>query len=170
MPEGLSKLRYPAGLLGEPDYFAMRRQFYDAVREIADDGTLSVDPVHSFPVPGHKDLSIDLAVFGNPARKNVLLIWANRHGGEYGACYANIAFIKAAPQLAEKYPNVTFAVFHTNNPYGFVKGTRVDHDGINPARNYVYGAPAPTSDVYHALRNTLISPRLSGVRVFESPL
>ena len=133
------------------DYFEARNKFLEAAAQ-------NVGAIKSIIHPNAKgpegrDLHMDLAVFGDPNSKSLLVIISGTHGPE-GYCGSGVQTGLLRQGLISQWGEHTkIAFIHAHNPYGFAWDTRFNEDNIDLNRNYLadFSAPLPQNPAYAAL-------------------
>ncbi|MEV6674982.1 M14 family metallopeptidase [Streptomyces sp. NPDC051162] len=105
--------------------------------------------------PGGEPLCTDVARFGPPGARRVVLCVSGTHGIEG---YAGSALQSAL--VADGYPygvrDVAFVAVHALNPFGFAHRRRVDEDNTDLNRNFVDHTRPPANAHYGALHTALV--------------
>ncbi|MGW1073722.1 M14 family metallopeptidase [Streptomyces sp. NPDC002537] len=105
--------------------------------------------------PAGERLYTDVARFGPPGARRVVLCVSGTHGIEG---YAGSAVQSAL--IADGYPygtpDVAFVAVHALNPFGFAHRRRVDEDNIDLNRNFVDHARPPANARYPGLHPALV--------------
>ncbi|MGB9098068.1 DUF2817 domain-containing protein [Erwinia sp.] len=129
-----------------PDYSAQRARFLSAVERVG--GNVTPYP-HPLSGPKGEALSTDVAVVGNPAAENLMLIVSGTHGveGYYGSD-SQIAWLEAL-DVAALPDSVALVMVHLINPWGTAHLRRVNEDNADLNRNFInFAAGSPDNAAY----------------------
>ena len=92
---------------------------------------------HSLSGPRGEELATDVATFGNPDAKRVLLLVSGTHGVEgYCGSGLQVAHMRSG-LIGEIGHDLTIKMVHALNPYGFAFKRRVNEDNVDLNRNFV---------------------------------
>jgi len=106
------------------------------------------------------DLITDVAWFGAPDARKVVLFITGTHGLEAAAGSATV--LQWIMSGAERPDGVAVMIVHAANPYGWAYSSRGDENNIDLNRNCVDRAsPAPTNAAYRELHEKVISDDVS---------
>lgn len=129
---------------------------YQAARDcflsLATPTAVSLDS-HLHPINGPDgEIAMDIAYFGNPAAKSVLVLSSGTHGVE-GYCGSFIQCELLRRGIVDKLPSdFCLIMVHGVNPYGFAWRRRVNEDNIDLNRNFIdHGARTQTNAGYAEL-------------------
>ena len=155
--------------LGDPDavttYAAARDRFEEAARYAgARLEKVSIDSRG----PSGDELSIDLALVGDPAARSTVVVTSGLHGVEgFFGSMIQVAWMRSLAQ--DELPEETSIVLiHALNPYGFAWRRRCDEQNIDLNRNYLLeGEPYSGAPPGYAELHDLLNPR-SPPRRFEA--
>ena len=132
-----------------PDYGAARERFRAAAR--ARSAALSEHVHPSARGPQGEPLAIDVALLGAPEASALLVVTSGTHGVE-GFCGSGIqvALLEdASMPAALGAAQVTLALVHAVNPYGFAHLRRNNEDNVDLNRNFRdFGTPLPRNAEY----------------------
>lgn len=143
-----------------PDYSAQRARFLAAVARL--DGHVTHYP-HPLSGPKGEALSTDVAVIGDPAAENLLLIVSGTHGveGYYGSD-SQIAWLDGL-DAATLPAGVALVMVHLINPWGAAHLRRVNEDNADLNRNFIdFAAGAPDNAAYPDLHAVYTCKDLDG--------
>lgn len=100
-----------------------------------------------------ENLSIDVAIFGDPNAEKTLFLVSGTHGQEgFLGSALQIEFIRAL----EIPKGVNIVALHALNPWGFSHLSRTDDQNIDVNRNFTdYGVPFPQDELYPSLYRAL---------------
>lgn len=137
-----------------PDYTGARDRFRAAVE--AAGGRIET---HVHPLRGARGeiLSTDVALFGDPEARGVLVVVSGVHGVEgYCGSGAQIAWLKSGA-LSRLKPGLRVVLIHALNPWGFSHDTRTTEDGSDLCRNFVdFAAPPAPQPAYEEIAAALV--------------
>ena len=154
-------------------YLAARQSFRDVAQKLG--GKLSAHPLR-VKGPDDVEVAIDMAYFGPPRARAVLVVSSGIHGveGIFGSAL-QVQFARSALGQAEVLGPSGVLLIHALNPYGFAWLRRANEDNVDLNRNFLlpgetYGG---ASKRYAALDRLLnpsgCPPRLDpafGIRLF----
>lgn len=130
--------------------------FSDAYLEAREKFVAAVPGLRSYPCsskgPSGEALFTDVAYFGSPDAKRLLVLVSGTHGPEgYHGSAAQLLFLRA--KLHENLPPSTAVLFiHALNCYGFAWNRRSTAEGCDLNRNFIdFSKPAPPNPEYELL-------------------
>lgn len=147
-----------ADALFSKGYAEGRAKFLDACERAGARLDARVNP--SAHAPDGGDLITDVAWFGAPEARKVVVFITGTHGLEAAAGSATVLqWIKSG---AERPDGVAVMIVHAANPYGWAHSSRGDENNIDLNRNCIDRAsPLPTNAAYRELHETVISADVS---------
>ena len=87
--------------------------------------------------PAGEDLTTDVAIWGDRAAEQALLIMSGTHGVEgYAGSGCQLGFLND-PGFANPPRGLRIVLIHAINPYGFAWNRRVNEDNVDLNRNFV---------------------------------
>jgi len=107
--------------------------------------------------PDGADLYTDVARFGAPGAKKMLVLISGTHGVE-GFCGsgAQVDYLRRG-EVASLPGDIGLLMIHAINPYGFAWLRRVTHENIDLNRNWVdFERPLPSNAGYEALSTAIV--------------
>ncbi|WOH63948.1 DUF2817 domain-containing protein [Bradyrhizobium sp. BWA-3-5] len=116
--------------------------------------------------PSGEVLFTDVAYFGNPEAKRLLVLVSGTHGAEgYCGSAAQLSLIHA--KFHEQLPSSTAVLcIHALNCYGFAWDRRATAEGCDLNRNYIdFSKPPPSNPGYEELADHFIPADLSEERL-----
>jgi hypothetical protein len=123
-----------------------------------------LDPfAHLHPMLGRdgETLAMDVARFGPPDAKSLLILTSACHGVE-GFCGSGVqGALLADPQFHAQADRAGVAVLyvHALNPYGFSWWRRTTHENVDLNRNFLdFSQPLPANAGYDELAHALVPP------------
>ncbi len=115
------------------DYQSARDCFLSLVNELSGELETSLHPLAG----PDGEVAMDIARFGNPEARQVLVLSSGTHGVE-GYCGSFIQCRLLKEGIADRLPNdLGLLMVHGVNPYGFAWQRRVNEDNIDLNRNFV---------------------------------
>ena len=139
-------------------YIEARDKFFAAAKANGMPITRHINPVARGAAG--EELSIDVAVLGEPSAKAMLLLLSATHGVE-GFCGSGcqVALLHDAEFLAAARVSQVQVVFlHALNPYGFSHLRRTNEDNVDLNRNFRDFATPPASNAAYANVHPFIVP------------
>lgn len=123
--------------------------------------------------PSGEALFTDVAYYGNPDAKNLLVLVSATHGPEgYCGSAAQLAFLAAG--FHENLPiSTAVLVIHALNSYGFAWDRRVTEEGCDLNRNFIdFSQPVPSNSGYEELAEYFVPSDISqeGIRRAEAAI
>ena len=137
------------------NYVDARSRFLDAVARVEAPLETFENPIGKGP--SGEALATDVALFGPPDAKQLLILVSGTHGVEgFAGSGAQIAMIEGL-RFAALPARTAVLVVHAINPYGFAWLRRVNEDNVDLNRNSIdFSAPPPSSDTFVALAPHLV--------------
>ncbi|MCK1745629.1 DUF2817 domain-containing protein [Bradyrhizobium sp. 139] len=130
--------------------------FSDAYLEAREKFVAAVPTPRSYPCsskgPSGEALFTDVAYFGSPDARKLLVLVSGTHGPEgYHGSAAQLLFLRA--KLHEELPSSTAVLFiHALNCYGFAWDRRSTAEGCDLNRNFIdFSKPVPPNPEYEEL-------------------
>jgi hypothetical protein len=155
----------PTGDVFPTDYRTARARFRDAASAagfaLSAHATGQPDPFGNPAAPAAADLTIDVAIGGDPSARGVVVLTSGLHGAEgpFGSAVQS-AWLESLPPRWTPPAGVRVVLMHALNPWGFARLRRTDEDNVDLNRNFLpageeYRGSAPLADL---VQNAL-SPR-----------
>lgn len=146
-------------------YAQARAQFLQEVSTAAQDVSAQEFTLQTrlHPLRGAdgEELALDVARFGAPDAKKVLIISSACHGVE-GYCGSGVqvhALRERGLLQQAREQGVTLLFLHALNPWGFSWKRRVTHENVDLNRNFQdFNAPLPDNPAYAQLHEILLPP------------
>jgi len=133
-----------------PDYFTARDRFRAAAARL--NGRLEAVPF-STPGPKREALTMDVAQFGAPEPRRVVLVSSGLHGVEgFSGSAVQLAWLNARPSDWAPAPGTALVMAHAVNPVGFVHGRRWNENNVDLNRNFLLDRAFLTDTDYQAFR------------------
>ena len=146
-----------AGTQTAGPYLSARQSFRDVAQKLG--GKLSAHPLRARG-PNDVELAIDMAYFGPPRARALLVVSSGIHGveGLFGSAL-QVQFARSALGQAEILGPSGVLLIHALNPYGFAWLRRANEDNVDLNRNFLLPGEdcQGTSETYAAL-NRLLNP------------
>jgi hypothetical protein len=134
-----------------PDYFTARDRFRAAAVRL--NGRLEAVP---FSTPGANGevLTMDVAHFGDPDPRRVVIVSSGLHGVEgFSGSAVQLAWLNSRPPEWSPAPGTALVMAHALNPFGFVHGRRWNENNVDLNRNFLLDRAFLTDDPgYRACR------------------
>ena len=107
------------------DYFAAREEF----RRVANERNAVLS---SYALPGHPDLTIDVAFLGDANANQATLVSSGLHGveGFFGSA-VQLAWLDQVSEIRDRV-----VLIHSVNPYGFANVRRCNENNVDLNRNF----------------------------------
>lgn len=139
-----------------PDYAAARERFLACARR---ERARIESHAHPLRGPGGEALAVDVAWLGGEQARHVLVLFSGTHGVEgYVGSAVQSATLTAWPSTPA-HPDVAVMLVHAVNPHGFAWDRRVDHEGIDLARNFIdFTPPLPECPEFDAALAQALTP------------
>ena len=121
-----------AGKYFSEDYFAARARFQQATEKAG--GRLYAIPLDAIG-PGNENLSIDIAWFGSPQPRTVLLHSSGVHGVEgFAGSAVQLQLLENPPKLPD---DAALVLVHVLNPYGMAYLRPFNENNVDLNRNFL---------------------------------
>jgi hypothetical protein len=106
--------------------------------------------------PAGEELALDVARFGDPEARRVLVIGSGTHGVEGRAGSGIQRHLLGHEEIVRPPRGTAVLLLHAINPYGFAHSRRVDHGNVDVNRNFVdHDQVQPVNESYEGLRDVL---------------
>lgn len=138
------------------DYAEARAKFLAAIDALGELAKHTATP-HPLTGPNGEELATDVALIGDPAAKNALVLISGTHGTE-GACGSacQTAWLRS-DRPGDLPRDVRVVLIHAINPHGFAYVRRVTEDNVDLNRNFLdHTAPWPENPGYAHLHEYLL--------------
>ena len=113
--------------------------------------------LNPLPGPGGEELATDVAVFGNPHAKNLLVMVSGVHGVEgFSGSATQVGWI--AQRRYESLPrDVAVLMIHLINPWGVAHLRRYNEDNVDLCRNCLdFSKPLPVNASYASIHEQIV--------------
>jgi hypothetical protein len=138
-------------------YGLARAGFLNAARQAG--GRVSTCTHPSAKSFDHQPVHIDVAVFGLPTARKILLAISGTHGLEgLAGSAAQIAFIRSG-LLQGLREDVSVVLVHALNAWGFANGSRTTENNVDLNRNFIDWSGAPPGNDEYAELHRVLCPR-----------
>ncbi len=143
-----------------PDFNVQRERFLSVAQQAGGQITTYSHPLVG---PNGEALATDVATFGSPQAKRLLVVISGTHGveGYYGSDN-QIAWLQAG-NTASLPEDTAVVMVHLINPWGTAYLRRVNEDNLDLNRNFVdFSLPLPPNPLYENLHEIYLCEDLNG--------
>lgn len=137
-------------------FSSAREKFLSSARAL---GAQHQAYIHPLPGPDGEELATDVATFGDPRGKRLLILVSGTHGVE-GYCGSGLQVAHMQSEVIGKLgSDLTIKMVHALNPHGFAYKRRVDECNVDLNRNFIDFCRKPLANAeYGKLHRLLTTP------------